>query len=75
MPLRRYLRVSKSTTLELRVHVVGQDRGWFSDSTLKAAIQLVKPHILPKLQEEKRTKQKKKGPTKDVVEGGTTNAD
>ena len=70
MPLRRYLRITKHSTLELRIHVIGSDPSWFNDRMLREALQLIKPLVLPKLREERANKKRKKNPTKDVVQGG-----
>lgn len=69
MPLRRYLRISKYSTLEVRIYVAGAEESWFTESMLREAIKLVKPLVLPKLREERIAKKKKK-PTKDTIKGG-----
>lgn len=69
MPLRRYLRISKYSTLEVRIYVTGtDDPTWFSDKMLRSVVQLAKPLILPKLREEQAVKKKKQA-TRDTIDG------
>jgi hypothetical protein len=80
-PLRRYLRITKHSVLEVRIYL---DRpadadAWLlkrEDPALPRVIQAVRPHVLPKLREENErgkgkggAKARKKGVKDLVVEG------
>ncbi|ORY87793.1 hypothetical protein BCR37DRAFT_390312 [Protomyces lactucae-debilis] len=69
MPIRKYLRISQGAALELRIYVAGEKKNWFDEQVLSELVQLIKPLVLPKLREERDAAKKKKGPTKDTVEG------
>lgn len=76
-PIRRYLRISKYSVLEVRIYLdnPADAQRWLlkqSDPVLPRVIEAVRPLVLPKLREEnERAKKggKKKG-VKDVVERG-----
>ena len=80
-PLRRYLRITRYSVLEVRIYL---DRpadadAWLlrrDDPALPRVIQAVRPHVLPKLREENErgkgkggAKARKKGVKDVVVEG------
>lgn len=50
------------------MYITGADHSWFTNDMLREAIALVKPLVLPKLREERDSKNKK--PTKDSITGG-----
>jgi hypothetical protein len=81
-PLRRYLRITKYSVLEVRIYL---DRPANADAwllkrgnpALPRVIQAIRPLVLPKLREENErgkgrgAKSKKKGVKDVVVEGGS----
>lgn len=79
-PIRRYLRITKHSVLEVRIYLdrPADAEAWLlrrENPALPRVIQAVRPLVLPKLREENErvksrgAKAKKKG-VKDVVEGG-----
>lgn len=80
-PLRRYLRITKHSVLEVRVYLdrPADAEAWLlkrDDPALPRVIQAIRPLVLPKLREENErgkgrggTKSKKKGVKDVVVEG------
>ncbi|KAH7402603.1 hypothetical protein BKA66DRAFT_404970 [Pyrenochaeta sp. MPI-SDFR-AT-0127] len=87
-PLRRYLRITKHSVLEVRIYLdrPSDAEAWLlkrDDPALPRVIQAVRPLVIPKLREENErgksrgsSKSKKKGVKDVVVEGqlhGTTN--
>jgi hypothetical protein len=83
-PLRRYLRITKHSVLEVRIYLdrPADSDAWLlkrDDPALPRVIQAVRPLVLPKLREENErgkgkggAKSKKKG-VKDVVVEGQSN--
>jgi hypothetical protein len=83
-PLRRYLRITKHSVLEVRIYLdrPADSDAWLlkrDDPALPRIIQAVRPLVLPKLREENErgkgragAKSKKKG-VKDVVIEGQSN--
>ena len=78
-PLRRYLRITKHSALEVRIYLDNPAHAetWLlrrNDPALPRIIEAVRPLVLPKLWEEKERSERrgkgKKG-VKDVVAGGT----
>ena len=76
-PIRRYLRVSRYTVLEVRIHLKNpaDEYRWLlhpSEPALSRVIQAVRPMIVPKLREENERVRKggKKQPVRDVVVRG-----
>lgn len=84
-PLRRYLRITKHSVLEVRIYLdrPADAEAWLlkgDDPALPRVIQAVRPLVLPKLREENErgkgkggARAKKKG-VKDVVVEGQCNA-
>jgi len=79
-PIRRYLRITKYSVLEVRIYLDNPSHSetWLlrrSDPALPRIIEAVRPLVLPKLREEnERSKGKGKGKSrgvKDVVVQGT----
>jgi hypothetical protein len=76
-PIRRYLRITKYSVLEVRIYVENPSLAgsWLlrtRDPILPRVIDAVRPLVLPKLREENalgRNKSKKKGVKDVVVEG------
>jgi hypothetical protein len=79
-PIRRYLRITRYSVLEVRIHLDNPAHSaWLvqgSNAALPRIITAIRPLVLPKLREEnERSKAKstaKKGGVKDVVTGGIT---
>lgn len=79
-PIRRYLRITKYSVLEVRIYLhKPSDASWLlssRDNVLSRIIQEVRPKVLPKLREEnenarkKGAKGKKKKGIKDVASQG-----
>ncbi len=77
-PIRRYLRISKTSVLECRIFLENPADGprWLlssEDPALPRVIEVIRPLILPKLREENeraKAKGKKKNRIKDVVTRG-----
>lgn len=77
-PIRRYLRITKYSVLEVRIYLQKpSDVAWLlssRDPVLERIIQAVRPKVLPKLREENENARKKGGKKKqgikDVVTGG-----
>lgn len=81
-PLRRYLRITKHSVLEVRIYLdrPADGDGWLlnpRDPVLPRVIQAIRPLVLPKLREENErgrgkgsAKAKKKGVKDVVIEGG-----
>lgn len=78
-PIRRYLRITKYSVLEVRIYLhKPSDAAWLlssRDNVLSRIIEEVRPKVLPKLREEnenakKKGAKKKKG-IKDVASQGT----
>jgi hypothetical protein len=77
-PIRRYLRISKSSVLECRIFLENPADGprWLlssEDPALPRVIEAIRPLVLPKLREENeraKAKGKKKNRIKDVVTKG-----
>jgi hypothetical protein len=80
-PLRRYLRITKHSVLEVRIYLdrPADAEAWLlrrNDPALPRVIQAIRPFVLPKLREENErargrggTKAKKKGVKDVVIEG------
>lgn len=69
MPIRRYLRISKYSVLEVKIYVTGENSStWYNETVLREALSLARPLIFPKLREEREAK-KKKQPTRDTIHG------
>ena len=79
-PIRRYLRITKYSVLEVRIYLQKpSDIAWLlssRDPVLPRIIQEVRPKVLPKLREEnenaKKKGGKKKKSIKDVASQGTS---
>lgn len=76
-PIRRYLRITKYSVLEVRIYLhKPSDAAWLlssRDDVLPRIIQEVRPKVLPKLREENESakkKGKKKKGIKDVASQG-----
>lgn len=77
-PIRRYLRISKTSVLECRIFLENPADGprWLlssDDPALPRVIEAIRPLVLPKLREETeraKAKGKKKNRIKDVVTKG-----
>ena len=77
-PIRRYLRISKTSVLECRIFLENPADGprWLlssEDPALPRVIEAIRPLVLPKLREENeraKAKGKKKNRIKDVVTKG-----
>jgi hypothetical protein len=79
-PIRRYLRITKYSVLEVRIYLDNPAlaNSWLlnsRDNVLPRVIEAVRPLVLPKLREEnenanKKGKGKKKRGVRDVVAGG-----
>jgi hypothetical protein len=77
-PIRRYLRISKSSVLECRIFLENPADGprWLlnpEDPALPRVIEAIRPLVLPKLREENeraKAKGKKKNRIKDIVTKG-----
>jgi hypothetical protein len=78
-PIRRYLRISHYTTLEVRIHLENPSDAhrWLlkqNDPALPRVMEAVRPLIVPKLREARandRKTGKKKEIIKDVVQRGS----
>lgn len=82
-PLRRYLRITKHSVLEVRIYLdrPADAEAWLlkrDNPALPRVIQAIRPLVLPKLREENErgksrtaAKAKKKGVKDVVVEGGS----
>lgn len=82
-PLRRYLRITKHSVLEVRIYLdrPADAEAWLlkrDNPALPRVIQAIRPLVLPKLREENErgkgragAKSKKKGVKDVVVEGGS----
>lgn len=70
-PIRRYLRITKYSVLELRIYVdVPSDASWLLSSrnpVLPRVIEEVRPKVLPKLREENENAKKKGGKKKKGI--------
>ncbi|BFZ53087.1 hypothetical protein PYCC9005_000110 [Savitreella phatthalungensis] len=53
MPLRKYLRVSRGLTLELRIYVTGSDTSYFTRGMLEDLVLQLRPIITRKIAEER----------------------
>jgi hypothetical protein len=76
-PVRRYLRITKYSVLEVRIYLddPAHTQSWLlrhNDPALPRIIEAVRPLVLPKLREENGRvgKVKAKKGVKDVVKGG-----
>jgi hypothetical protein len=77
-PIRRYLRITKYSVLEVRIYLEKpSDSAWLMSSrepVLASIIEAVRPLVLPKLREEnenaKKKSSKKQRGIKDVVSRG-----
>ena len=78
-PVRRYLRITKYSVLELRIYLENPAlvETWLlrrADPALPQIIEAIRPHVLPKLREEneraKRAGKKTKGSIKSSVKQG-----
>ena len=77
-PIRRYLRITKYSVLEVRIYLEKpSDSPWLlssRDSVLARVIEEVRPLVLPKLREEnenaKKKSSKKQRGIKDIVTAG-----
>ena len=77
-PVRRYLRITKYSVLEVRIYVENPThvQSWLlnpRDPALPRVIESVRPYVLPKLREENeraKGKGKKKKGVKDTTSGG-----
>jgi hypothetical protein len=77
-PIRRYLRITRYSVLEVRIHLDDPAQAsWLlrgEDSALPRIIAAIRPLVLPKLREKnERARSKsavKKGGVKDIVTGG-----
>jgi hypothetical protein len=80
-PIRRYLRITRYSVLEVRIHLDNPAHtSWLlqGDAALPRIIEAIRPLVLPKLREENerakaRSAAKKRG-VKDVVTGGILHA-
>lgn len=82
-PIRRYLRITKHSVLEVRIYLdnPAHTESWLlrrNDPALPRVIEAVRPLVLPKLREENERASGKKGKAKkgvkDIVVAGKRNA-
>jgi hypothetical protein len=70
-PIRRYLRITKYSVLEVRIYLhKPSDAAWLlssRDNVLERVIQVVRPKVLPKLREENENARKKSGKKKKGI--------
>ncbi|KJX93457.1 hypothetical protein TI39_contig4312g00009 [Zymoseptoria brevis] len=73
-PIRRYLRITKFSVLEVRIYLHNpSDAGWLlssRDNVLQRIIAEVRPKVLPKLREENENAKGRKGGVRKKKKGG-----